>query len=159
MPSIDTHLSLPGIQGESTHAGHAGDIEIAAWHWQLSNASRLIGGGSGIGKAEGSDFQFTHRYDKSSPALARGCAAGTHFDVATLTARKAGDGQMPFLVITLRGASVKSVRTDGSADGHIDETVRLSYAQIELAYRPQDMRGALGGTVMFGWDRRAGAAT
>lgn len=159
MSSIDTHLSVPGVQGESARAGHVGDIEITSWHWQLSNASRPIGGGSGLGKAEGGDFQFTHRYDKSSPALARGCAAGTHFDVATLTARKADDGQVPFLVIKLREAFVKAVRTDGATDGHVDETVRLSYRHIEFAYRPQDMRGGLGGEVKFGWDQRVGAIT
>lgn len=150
--STDTHIKFDGVDGESTHEGHKGEIEVLSWAWGVHNASALSGGGSGKGKAEPGDFSFTHLYDKSSPVLAKKCAQGTHFPSVILTARKAGDGQKDFFKITMKEVLVTGVQPAGSQGGDIHESVSLSYKEIEFAYKPQDDKGGLGGEVKFGWN-------
>ena len=49
MPT-DTHIKFDGVDGESNHKDHKGEIEVLSWSWGISNASGLAGGGSGKGK-------------------------------------------------------------------------------------------------------------
>src|ERR1700712_2944744 len=108
--AIDTHLKLDGVTGESTHAEHKGEIELITWDWSVSNESSAgSGGGSGKGKAKPGALTFAHNYDKSSPVLAKSCAAGKHFKDGTIPCRKAGEGQKDFLKITLKEVFVTGV--------------------------------------------------
>jgi len=152
MASIDTHLKLAGVDGESTHKDHKGEIEILSWTWGVHNDSVSAGGGSGKGKATAGDFHFTHLYDKGSPVIAKYCASGKHFPDAVITARKAGEGQKDFLVIKFKEVFIKSVQPSGSSGGDLVESVTMSYKQIDFAYKPQDDKGGLGGEVKFGWN-------
>lgn len=151
MASIDTHIKFAGVDGESTHKDHKGEIEVLSWTWGVMNDGGGSAGGSGKGKATPGDFHFTHLYDKSSPVLAKYCVAGKHFAKVMLTCRKAGgDGQKDFLVITMTEAFIKSVQPSGSSGGDIVESVTFSYAQIDFAYKAQDDKGGLTGEVKFG---------
>ena len=151
--SSDYHIKFDGVDGESTHKDHKGEIEILAWSWGVSQASGAgSGGGSGKGKANAGDFNFTHLYDKASPVLAKHCVGGKHFKDAKLTARKAGEGQKDFLVVTLKEVFISSVSPGGSQGGDVMEQVSCSYKDIEFAYKPQDDKGGLGGEVKFGWN-------
>jgi type VI secretion system secreted protein Hcp len=123
-----------------------------SWAWVVANDVVGSGGGSGMGKATPGDFHFTHLYDKGSPVIAKYCASGKHFADATLTSRKAGEGQKDFLVIKFKEVFIKSVQPSGSSGGDIVESVTLSYKEIEFAYKPQDDKGGLGGEVKFGWN-------
>lgn len=152
MASIDTHIKFTGVEGESTHKDHKGEIEVLSWAWGLTNDGGSTAGGSGKGKAAPGDFQFTHMYDKSSPVLAKHSASGKHVNEVKVTSRKAGEGQKDFLVITLKEVFIKSVQPSGSAGGDIVETVSMSYKQIDFAYKAQDEKGGLGGEVKFGWN-------
>jgi len=69
-----------------------------------------------------------------------------------LTARKSGEGQKDFLKITLKEVFITSVQPSGSQQGDIVESVSMSYASVDFAYKAQDAKGALGGDVKFGWD-------
>ena len=76
--AADTHIKFDGVEGESTHQDHKGEIEVLSWTWGVSNASGVVsGGGSGRGKASPGEFHLTHTYDKASPVLAKKCAQGT----------------------------------------------------------------------------------
>lgn len=150
--AIDTHIKFDGVEGESTHVDHKGEVEILSWTWGVSNASMTMGGGSGKGKATAGDLHFTHRYDKASPVLAKKCAQGVHFPTVVMTARKSGEGQKDFLKVTLKEVFVTSVQPSGSSGGDIAESVSMSYGAIDFAYKPQDAKGGLGGEVKFGWD-------
>jgi type VI secretion system secreted protein Hcp len=150
----DTHIKFDGVEGESTHADHKGEVEVLSWTWGVSNASNPVGGGSGKGKASPGDFHFTHLYDKSSPILAKKCAQGVHFPTVTVTSRKAGEGQKDFLKVTMKEVFISSVQPSGSSGGEIMESVSASYGTIEFAYKPQDEKGALGGEVKFTWETK-----
>lgn len=150
--SSDSHLKFDGVEGESTHKDHKNEVEVMSWNWNVSQPAGLAGGGSGKGKAIPGDFHFTHMYDKASPVLAKSCASGKHFKDAKLTARKAGEGQHDFLVVTMKEVLITSVSPGGSHGGDILEQVTCSYKDIEFAYKAQDDKGALGGEVKFGWN-------
>lgn len=151
---IDTHIKFDGVEGESTHTDHKGEIELLSWSWGVSNASMGAGGGSGMGKAQGGDLHFTHPYDKASPVLAKKCIQGVHFPSVVMTSRKSGQGQKDFLKITMKEVYITSVQPAGSSGGDITESVSMSYGSIEFAYKPQDAQGQLGGEVKFSWDTK-----
>ena len=150
--AIDTHIKFDGVEGESTHQDHKGEVEVLSWTWGVSNASLVGGGGSGKGKATPGDMHITHRYDKASPVLAKKCAQGVHFKEVVLTSRKAGEGQKDFLKITMKEVFITSVQPSGASQGDIMESISMSYGSVDFAYKPQDEKGGLGGEVKFGWD-------
>ena len=150
--AIDTHIKFDGVEGESTHQDHKGEIEVLSWTWGVSNANLSSGTGSGKGKANAGDLHFVHLYDKASPVLAKKCAQGNHFKEVVVTARKSGEGQKDFLKITMKEVFITSVQPSGSSQGDISESVSMAYATIDFAYKPQDAKGSLGGEVKFGWD-------
>ena len=152
--AIDTHIKFDGVEGESTHADHKGEVEVLSWTWGVVNASLVSGSGSGKGKATPGDLHFVHRYDKASPVLAKKCAQGVHFKEVIMTARKAGEGQKDFLKVTLKEVFITSVQPSGSSGGDISESVSMSYGSVDFAYKPQDAKGGLGGEVKFGWDTK-----
>ena len=157
--AIDTHIKFDGVDGESQHADHKGEIEILSWTWGVSNRSQVTGGGSGKGKAEPGVFHFMHNYDKASPILAKKCAQGVHFKDVTLTSRKSGEGQKDFLKVTMKEVFVTSAQPSGSQGGDILESVEMSYAQIDFAYKAQDEKGTMGGDVKFGWNNKTTVIT
>src|SRR5690242_7238505 len=109
MSTADYFLDIPGIEGESKDSEHQKHIELASWSWGVQNTGAgSYGGGSGSGKATASDFHCTKKHDTSSPALMQACAAGDHFDTATLYARKAGGGQKEYLKWTLTDVMISS---------------------------------------------------
>jgi type VI secretion system secreted protein Hcp len=151
----DTHIKFAGVDGESTHKNHKGEIEVLSWGWEAINEGGGSIGGSGKGKATPGDFQFTHLYDKSSPVLAKNCVLGKHFPKVTVTACKSGgEGQQNFFVMEMSEVFIKSVRPSGSAGGDIIETVTFSYGQIDIGYKAQDDKGAMTGEIKFGWNPR-----
>lgn len=157
--ATDTHIKFDGIEGESTHKDHKGEIEVLSWHWDVHNSSSPSGGGSGKGKASPGQFMFLHHYDKASPNLAKRCADGKHFPTVTVTARKAGEGQKDFLKVTMKEVFITAVSPSGAQGGDIAESVGMSYGEIEFAYKPQDEKGGLGGEVKFGWNVKTTAIT
>jgi len=152
--SSDCHIKFDGVDGESTHKDHKGEIDVLSWDWGVSSTSQAIGAGPGAsrGKSVAGPFVFLHVYDRASPVLAKQCAAGKLFKDATFTATKAGEGQKVFLKIIMKDVLVTSVQASYSADGNIAESVSLTYRDIEFVYKPQDDKGALGAEVKFGWD-------
>jgi type VI secretion system secreted protein Hcp len=148
----DFHLKIDGVEGESAHADHKGEIEILSWSWGLSNAANIAGGGMGQGKPNFQELHFSHAYSKASPTLAKKCAAGTHFPTVKFSARKSGDGQKDYLVFTLKEAFITSISSSGGSGGDVQEQFSMAYKDIDLAYKPQDGKGGTGGEVKFMYD-------
>lgn len=151
--SSDFHIKFDGVEGESIHKDHKGEIEILSWSWGVNNASGAAsGGGSGKGQANATDFNFVHLYDKASTVLAKHCVSGKHFKEVVMTCRKSGEGQQDFLKVTFKEAFITSVNTGGSQGGDLTEQVSFSFKDVEFAYKAQDDKGAGKGEVKFGWN-------
>ncbi|MBM6400602.1 Hcp family type VI secretion system effector [Phycicoccus sonneratiae] len=145
------------IKGESQDARHRDEIDVLAWSWGVSQtAAAGHGGGAGSGKATFQDFVLTHHIDRASPLLLKACATGQHVKDATVTVRRPGGGQQEYLVITLGDVLVSGVSMGVSEDGSTHETVILSFARVDLEYRPQKPNGSLGTGVRFTHDLRTG---
>jgi type VI secretion system secreted protein Hcp len=158
--AIDTHVKFDGVEGESTHADHKGEVEVLSWSWGVSNAGPGPGaGGSGVGRATPADLHIVHTYDKASPLLAKKCAQGVHFPTVVMTVRKAGEGQKDFLKVTMKEVFITTVAPSGGGGGDIVESVSMRYGQIEFAYKPQSATGALGSEVKFGWNVKTSVIT
>jgi len=114
------------------------------------SGSTHAGGGAGAAKVTFQDLTFTHHVDKASPSLMKACATGVHTKDATITVRKAGKGQAEYLVITLSDVLVTSVFTSVTAEGDATvENVGLSFAKVDLEYKPQKADGSLEAGVHF----------
>jgi type VI secretion system secreted protein Hcp len=151
---IDCHIKIEGVESESVHKDHKGEIDVLSWSWSVSQPSAVGSGvgGQAKGKAIPGEFVFTHRYDKASPVIAKHCAQGKHFPTIVCTARQAGEGQKDFLKITLKECMITSAQPSAAGGGEIMEAVALSYVDIEFDYKPMDEKGNLGGSVKFGWN-------
>lgn len=159
--AIDTHIKFDGIEGESTHSDHKGEIEVLSWSWGLSSTAWPGGGGgSGVGKPLPKELRVVHRYDKASPLLAKNAASGRHVKTAILSARKAGEGQKDFLKVSMKEVFITSVAVSDSdtSEGPTEE-VAMSYSEIDFAYQPQDSKGSLGPAVTFDWNIKTGRVT
>jgi len=145
------------IKGESQDARHKDEIDVLSWSWGVSQSSTAgHGAGGGAGKANFHDFTFTHHVDKATPLLMKTCATGQHISDATITVRKAGNGQQEYLIITLTDLIVTSVSTSVSAEGGTTiESVVLAFAKVDLEYKPQKPDGSLDAGVHFTYDLQA----
>ncbi len=154
--AIDTHIKFDGIDGESAHKDHKGEVAVLSWSWGLTSATgAATGAGAGKRKAVPQEMRIVHRYDKASPMLAKQAVVGKHVPSAVLTARKAGEGQKDFLKVTMKEVFITSVQASEGGEGPMEE-VAMSYGTIDFEYRPQTDKGSLGSPVQFGWNIKAG---
>jgi type VI secretion system secreted protein Hcp len=155
--AVSIFARIGAIKGESRDAKHKDEIEVLSWSWGVSQTGTTApGGGGGKGKASFHDFSFTHRIDKASPVLMKACATGEHIKDATITVRKAGKGQQEYLIITMSDVLVSSVSMSVIAEGDVTmEAVTLSFAKVDLEYKPQKPDGSLDVGVHFKYDLKA----
>jgi type VI secretion system secreted protein Hcp len=155
--AADIFAKIGDIKGESRDSNHKDEVEVLSWAWGVSQAGAIgQGGGGGQGKASFHDLDFTHHVDKASPLLLKACASGEHIKDATITVRKAGKGQLEFLIIKMTDIIVTSVAESGAGEGAgTAESVALRFAKVDLEYRPQKADGSLDVGVHFKYDVKA----
>jgi len=154
--AVSIFARIGTIKGESQDALHEDEIEVFSWTWGVSQSGTMThGGGGGRSKASFQDLTFTHRVDKASPLLMLACATGEHIKEATITVRKAGEGQQEYLVVTLTDVLVTSVSSSGGDGDSTMESVALGFAKVDLEYRPQKPDGSLDDGVHFKFDLKA----
>ena len=154
----DIFAKIGDIKGESLDDKHKDEIEVLSWSWGVTHADTQRGGGGGgggEGKASFHDLTFTHNIDKSSPVLLKGCATGEHLKEATITHRKAGKGQQEFLIVKMNDVIITSVTNGDSSEGGQVETVSLTFAKVDLEYRPQKPDGSIDAGIHFKYDIKA----
>jgi type VI secretion system secreted protein Hcp len=153
--AVDMFLKIDGVKGESLDHKHAGEIDVLAWSWGMSNAGTAhMGGGAGAGKVNVQDLSFTKHIDFSSTNLQLACCSGKHFTEALLTVRKAGDKPLEYLKITVNDVMVTSVSTGGAgSEDRLTEHVTLNFAKVKVEYQKQKADGgADGGPTTIGWN-------
>jgi type VI secretion system secreted protein Hcp len=153
----DIFAKLGDIKGESQDDKHKDEVEVLSFSWGVTNPAPHGGGGGGgaAGRATFSDLSIVHNIDKATPQLLRACATGAHLQDATITQRKAGKGQQEYLIIKMNDVIVTGV-TDTSATGQQgSETVTLTFAKVDLEYKPQKLDGSLDAGVRFKYDIKA----
>ena len=152
--AVDMFIKIGDIKGESVDSKHAGEVDVLAWSWGLSQSGTThTGGGGGAGKVSVQDLSFTKYVDKGSTALILGCCSGKHYDSALLTVRKAGDKPLEYLKITLKEVIISSISTGGSGgEDRITENVSLNFAEFKTEYTEQTKDGSGGATAEAAWN-------
>jgi type VI secretion system secreted protein Hcp len=141
------------IKGESLDSKHKDEIEVLSFSWGLTNADVTApGGGGGAGKATFHDLAIVHKIDKATPNLLRACATGEHLKEATITHRKAGKGQLEFLIVKMNDVIITGVTHGGTGGQPGPETVSLAFAKVDLEYKPQKRDGSLDVGIHFKYD-------
>jgi type VI secretion system secreted protein Hcp len=159
--AVDMFIKIGDIKGESRDKVHAGDIDVLAWSWGMSNSgSAHIGGGAGTGKVNVQDLSLTKYVDIASTYLMDAACKGTHYGEAKLVVRKAGGTPLEYIVITMSEVMVTSVSTGGSGgEDRLTENVTLNFAKVKVEYQPQKADGSKdGGMKNMTWDIAANAA-
>ena len=152
----DIFAKIGNIKGESTDAKHKDEIVVLSWTWGVTQSGTMsFGGGGGSGKASFQDLNFTHHIDKATPMLLKACATGQHVPDATITVRKAGKGQLEYLIITLTDVLVTGVSMSVAEDAATAENVSLQFAKVDLEYKPQKADGSLDMGLHFTYDIKA----
>jgi type VI secretion system secreted protein Hcp len=151
--ALDMFMSIDDLKGESVDKVKAGQIDVLAWSWGVSNSgSAHQGGGAGAGKANVQDLSFTKYIDKSSPDLLLASCNGKHFKEAKLVVRKAGEKPLEYLTITMNEVLITSVSTGGSGgEDRLTENVTLNFAQVKVEYVEQAKVGTKAATPSMLW--------
>lgn len=137
--AVDFFLKIDGIEGESTHEEHRGEIEILSWSWGASNSTSAVGGGGGSGKANFQDLSLTKSVDKATPKLMLYCAQGRHIPSATLTVRR---GTGTFMKIEMSNVFISSFKVSGDrATGAPVNEVRLRFSRVVITQFVQNSDG------------------
>lgn len=150
----DFFIKIDGIPGESKDSKHSGQIDVLAWGYSVQQTSTSHGGGgSGAGKANFSEFTFTHYIDKATPNLMKYCASGKHIDTVVLTCCKVGGGSQEYMKVTLNEVLITHVSPEGSiTDPRVTEQVGMSYGKIKVEVKEQNADGSMGAAVTGTWD-------
>lgn len=154
MAASDYFLKVDGVKGEATDEKHKEEIDIESFSFGAEQKTGAVGGGHGAGKVQIRDVSFTAKVNKSSPILFLKCATGEHIKEATLVCRRAGGKQEEYFTAKFNDIFVSSYQVGGqdSADAIPTDQFSLNFAKIELEYKPQDAKGALGTPSKAGYD-------
>lgn len=160
MAAVDYFLEIDGIKGEShdDKFKSKGAIDLESWSWGETNSGgQSYGGGGGAGKVVMQDFHFVMKMNRASGELLLACATGKHIPKATLTCRKAGGKQEPYLVIKFADLLISSYQTGGSSHGDVVPTDQISFnfAKIWSEYFEQDAKGVMKTAGIKGYDIKA----
>ena len=160
--ALDMFINMGAIKGESRDKtqGKAGDIDILAWSWGMSQSGTThSGGGGGAGKASFQDLSFTKYIDSSSNALMNALAKGSHIEKVTMMVRKAGEGQQKYILMTMEEVLVTSISTGGSGgEDRLTENITLNFAKVNFGYKPQTEKGSVEAYKPFVWNIASNAA-
>ena len=108
--AVDMFIKIDDIEGESSDDVHAGEIDVLAWSWGMSQSGTTHSGpGGGAGKVNVQDLSFTHYVDKASPNMMKMCCNGKAFEEAILVVRKAGTEPLEYMKITMKNGIISSV--------------------------------------------------
>ena len=156
--AFDTYLKIATVDGESTQSNHEKWIEIYSFSWGASNPTTVGAGSGGLtgGRVSVSSFNVMKKTEASSATLFAACAAGKHFDDATVEMSKAtGEGgQQVFLKYVFTDVMIESIQWSGSTGGDDSPTESLSiaFAKVAITYSKQDDTGAMAPVGNASWD-------
>jgi type VI secretion system secreted protein Hcp len=152
--AVDMFLKLGPIKGESQDKAHKDEIDVLAWSWGASQSGTThMGSGSGAGKANFQDLSITKYVDKATTDLFKFVSKGTHIETASVVIRKAGDGQMEYIVLDMADIIISSISTGGSGgEDRLTENLSLNFGAYNICYVPQTETGAPDTATDWKWD-------
>jgi type VI secretion system secreted protein Hcp len=141
----DVFIKFDGIEGESTHKDHKGEIEILSYSWGTSRGSSggPMDSRGGASKTCISEFAFMKTIDKSSTALVGNSMGTSPISKARVSVTASGEGAKEYFSFELTNVLVSSYQMSGSSERPM-ESVSLRFNSAKMSYKPQDDKGGLG---------------
>ncbi len=141
-------LSIPGVSGDSTAAGHAHSIGALSMSFGVS-------AGAANGGPSFAPLLIDSAISQASPLLFQAAAAGTVYPTVTLSEAKSTSAELTtFAELTLSNVAVTSYQTlDGA------ERYALAYTQADWSFLPSTDTGQPGTPVDASWDLAAQGGT
>jgi type VI secretion system secreted protein Hcp len=155
--AIDVYLSIDGIKGESSDAGHTGWIECTSAQWgvkQPKSATASTAGGHSAERCEHKSIAITKLADLSSPILMQTCSAGRTIPKARLEFMRAdGDGKpVKYYEVELENVLIGSVDQSVHQGVGLQDSVTIKFGKVRWKYTQQKISGGAGGNTAGGWD-------
>jgi type VI secretion system secreted protein Hcp len=160
--ATDWFLKIDGIRGDSVDDRHAGEIDVLAWSWGVSQPKNAGPGrgGAGAGKADTGALTITTGVGRATPELFLSCVSGRHLSKVVLTGRKSGGKPIEFLLITFTDVQVSSVDLQGDTAANLPtHDLTLSFGQVSITHRAQRPDGSADEPVTASWDIRRNRIT
>jgi type VI secretion system secreted protein Hcp len=155
--AVNAYLFVDGVTGPST--SKTGFIDILSFSFGASNTSTYGVGASGkeakAGRVDFSNLSIMKVLDATSPLLNQHCWSGDILDkVYILYDKPVGDAQADYFRIYLQDALITSVQVSGSSENPT-ESISFAFQKVEVAYKPENDDGTLGGSIAKGMDLSA----
>jgi type VI secretion system secreted protein Hcp len=152
--AVNAYLFVDGVTGPST--SKTGGIDILSFSFGASNSSTYGVGSSGqestAGRVDFSNLTIMKVLDATSPILSQHCWSGDILKSAYVIYDKPiGADQADYFRVYLGGPIIVSIQQSGSSENPT-ESVTFAFQQVEVAYKPQQDDGSLGGTIAKGFD-------
>jgi type VI secretion system secreted protein Hcp len=128
------YLELDGIPGESTREGHKDWIDVKAFDWNESWPT-------GTNRPTAGPLFLQKSADRSTPLIHQYCATGKRIPSAVMHFSRVSEREVILYRIRLLNVTVR--RSESSVDTELgtDDTLSLSYEQIQWTVTQYDIRG------------------
>jgi type VI secretion system secreted protein Hcp len=153
-------LTLQGISGSSTLAGHLNWMDILSFSFGANAAASVGTTGASAGKAAVSTIQVMKLADRADVPLLRSLLIGARIPTGTLdiVGPSIGTAQETVARINLTNARVTSVQTSGSNETPV-VSVSIAFEKIQLINNQYNATGAVSGSESVTWDVLKNAAS
>lgn len=152
MPNFTT-LKIPGINGQSTIAGHEKTLEVMTLSYAMSiavstgmtNSERIVG------RPNFSEINFQRVSDSATPLLMMACATGKIVaeDTVLTIARLDNNVVLPLFIFTLKDVVISNLSMSASGSDVPYESFSLSYSHIKIDYHVEATAGNDAGGTHF----------
>jgi len=156
MPS-DIFISIEGIEGESTDAEFAGQIEVLGYNETVTmpTTGASSGGADTSGRAEIMPLQIIKEMDASSPLLRQALCNAQVIPEVTLTLRRMVQNVgEPYMVYKLVKAKIVDVALNGDGASGSIPTESVSFRFEEMHYTYKNTGSDASGNVEFKWSMK-----
>lgn len=137
------------IPGESKDAAHPNEVQISSLEVHVSAEKS---GGEDSWRPDFSPISISVTTSRASPFLFRAVCAGTKFKRLIVSCRKHGAGKTNGDYMQWRFSDVQVIDYNMKiTDDKPDESIKITYQQIEVYYARQDQDGALKDPAKRAW--------
>jgi len=142
--ATNSYIKMDGIDGGSSAAEHAKEIEIMSWSHGFSQPTspvRSTAGSGSVEQANHSNFTFTKYIDSATDDLLKHCWTGKQIKTAVVTCYRADGAKdnkpVEYLKIEMEHVVVSNYSISGGAGDVPVENVSLDYGIIHYDYTSQ----------------------
>lgn len=145
----DVFLTIPGVAGPVTAAGHEGDIELESFAFDMRSTTTVT---STLGKTVFNGVHVTKLVDQSSGPIMKMLTKSTRIPKVTVSFRPVG-GRRDTLKYELEDVLITNYSQGGKAEPETLENIDVQFAALTTRFTPTNPDGTAGAEVLFSFDQ------